>query len=88
MIMGKILVIYHSQQFGDTKTLAEALAEGTRKGGAEVEMINTNERRVTLDEFLSADGIGPAPPTIILMSPARSRFFLTIFGSGTGQANL
>ena len=62
MIMGKILVIYHSQQFGDTKTLAEALAEGTRKGGAEVEMINTNERRVTLDEFLSADGIGLGTP--------------------------
>lgn len=60
--MEKILVIYHSQQFGDTKALAEALAEGTRESGAEVEMINTNERRVTLEEFLSADGIGLGTP--------------------------
>lgn len=29
--MAKILVIYHSQQFGDTRVLAEALAEARRK---------------------------------------------------------
>ena len=44
--MGKIIVIYHSQQYGDTKSLAEALAEGARGAGAEVSLINTNERRV------------------------------------------
>jgi multimeric flavodoxin WrbA len=44
--MGKILVVYHSQQFGDTGTLAEALAEGAREGCVDLEMINTNERRV------------------------------------------
>jgi flavodoxin len=31
--MPKVIVIYHSQQFGDTKTLAEALAEGVREDG-------------------------------------------------------
>ena len=50
--MGKIIVIYHSQQYGNTKILAESLAEGAREAGAEVSLINTNERRVTLEEFL------------------------------------
>jgi multimeric flavodoxin WrbA len=55
--MGKIIVIYHSQQYGNTKILAEALAEGAREAGAEVNLINTNERRVTLEEFLSTDAV-------------------------------
>ncbi|MBW1612535.1 MAG: FprA family A-type flavoprotein [Deltaproteobacteria bacterium] len=60
--MGKILIIYHSQQFGDTKALAEAFADGARNAGAKVELINTNERRVALDEFLRADGIAIGTP--------------------------
>jgi multimeric flavodoxin WrbA len=61
-IMSKVIVIYHSQQFGDTKILAEALAEGVREAGAEVEIISTNERRITLDEFLGADGVALGTP--------------------------
>lgn len=60
--MGKIIVIYHSQQYGNTKMLAEALGEGAREAGAEVTLINTNERRVTLEEFLSADGVAIGTP--------------------------
>ena len=60
--MAKVLVIYHSQQFGDTKSLAEALAEGVRDAGVEAEIISTNERRVTLDEFLTADGVALGTP--------------------------
>lgn len=60
--MAKIIVIYHSQQFGNTKALAEALAEGARETGAKVELINTNERRVTLDEFLAADAVALGTP--------------------------
>jgi len=60
--MGKVIVIYHSQQFGNTKALAEALAEGVREAGVEVELINTNERRVTLDKFLSADAVALGTP--------------------------
>jgi len=60
--VAKIIVIYHSQQYGNTKMLAEALAEGTRRGGAEVDLVNTNERRVTLEEFLSADGFAIGTP--------------------------
>jgi multimeric flavodoxin WrbA len=60
--MSKILVIYHSQQYGNTKTLAEALAEGVREAGEKVDLINTNERRVTLEEFLSADAVAIGTP--------------------------
>jgi multimeric flavodoxin WrbA len=60
--MRKIIVIYHSQQFGNTKILAEALADGAREVGAEVNLINTNEHRVTLEEFLSADAVAIGTP--------------------------
>jgi len=61
-IMGKIIVIYHSQQYGNTKILAEALADGAREAGAEVNLINTNERRVTLEEFLATDAVAIGTP--------------------------
>ena len=57
-----IAVVYHSQQYGNTRVLAEALAEGAREGGAEVNLINTNERRVTLKEFLAADAVAIGTP--------------------------
>ena len=60
--MDKIIVIYHSQQYGNTKILAEALAEGAREAGAEVNLINTNERRVTLEEFLATDAVAIGTP--------------------------
>lgn len=60
--MTKILVIYHSQQYGNTKLLAEALAEGAREAGAEVNLVNTNERRISLQEFLAADAVALGTP--------------------------
>jgi len=60
--MGKILVVYHSQQYGNTKMLAEALVDGVREAGAEVNLINTNERRVTLEEFLATDAVAIGTP--------------------------
>ena len=60
--MRKIIVIYHSQQYGNTKILAEALAEGVREAGAEVSLINTNERRLTLEEFLATDAVAIGTP--------------------------
>jgi NAD(P)H dehydrogenase (quinone) len=60
--MAKIIVVFHSQQFGNTKALAESLAEGAREAGAQVELINTHERWVTLEEFLAADAIALGTP--------------------------
>jgi len=60
--MKKIVVIYHSQQYGNTKILAEALAEGVREAGGKVNLINTNERRVSLEEFLASDAVAIGTP--------------------------
>jgi flavorubredoxin len=60
--MKRILVIYHSQQFGNTKILAEALADGIQEAGADVELNNTNEHRVTIKEFMSADAVALGTP--------------------------
>jgi NAD(P)H dehydrogenase (quinone) len=85
--MPKIIVIYHSQQFGNTKLLAEALAEGARQGGAEVELINTNERRITVDEFLAADAVASAHRIIFLCRRTIKTFFDDLF-YGTKRARV
>ena len=60
--MAKILVIYHSQQYGKTKEIADAIAEGARETGAEVAAINTNEQRVTLNDLMGADAVAIGTP--------------------------
>jgi len=49
--MSKALVIYHSQQYGNTALMAEAVAEGLRSSGLKVVMFNTNEDRLDLTLF-------------------------------------
>ncbi len=60
--MGKIIIIYHSQQFGNTGEMAEAMAEGARESSNEVELINTNERRVTIEDLNSATAVAIGTP--------------------------
>ena len=47
---------------GNTKEVAEALADGARTAGANVVLINTNERRVMLDDLLNADAVAVGSP--------------------------
>ena len=60
--MAKIIVVYHSQQYGNTKEVAEAVADGAREAGAEVETFNTNERRVSLNDLMAADAVAIGTP--------------------------
>jgi multimeric flavodoxin WrbA len=60
--MPTVLVIYHSQQYGNTKLLAESVAEGIRKAGGQADLVNTNERAIELNEFLAADAIALGTP--------------------------
>ena len=60
--MKTILVIYHSQQFGNTKILADEIARGIFDAGGTAKLINTNERRVTLDDFLKVEAIALGTP--------------------------
>ena len=51
-----IIVVYHSQEFGNTKLMAEAVAEGVRSAGMEVKILNTNDVRVDIEEYRQARG--------------------------------
>ncbi|NHJ85444.1 MAG: hypothetical protein FK734_08265 [Asgard group archaeon] len=55
--MAKLLIIYHSQEFGNTKAMAEAVAEGVRIAGADVSLINTNEQRIDIDQYRLFDAV-------------------------------
>ena len=53
--MTKALVLYHSQEFGNTAAMAEAVADGLRDAGCEVDMFNTNEGRFDVTRFPQYD---------------------------------
>jgi multimeric flavodoxin WrbA len=55
--MTLILVLYHSQEYGNTKAMAEAVAEGAQSAGAEVTLFNTNENRFNIEEFRKYDAV-------------------------------
>jgi multimeric flavodoxin WrbA len=62
--MAKIMIIYHSQEFGNTAKCAELVAQGARSvAGAEVEMVNTNEaQRVDMKALAACDGVAIGSP--------------------------
>ena len=61
--MKKIIIVYHSQEAGNTKAMAELVAEGCRQvPNVQVSMVNTNESRVNMDEVAAADGLALGSP--------------------------
>ncbi len=50
-VLVKALVLYHSQEFGNTGKMAEAVAEGLRSGGCEVTLHNTDKARFDASTF-------------------------------------
>ena len=58
--MAKILVVYYSRT-GNTAQMAEAVAEGAGKAGAQVEVKEAGQ--ATPDDLLEADGIIVGSPT-------------------------
>ena len=49
--MISILVLYHSQECGNTHAMAQAVGQGAREAGAEVDLVNTNERRMDVEAY-------------------------------------
>ena len=47
----KALVLYHSEEFGNTAKMAKAVAEGLREGGLEVDTHNTLDTHFPLADF-------------------------------------
>lgn len=60
--MIKALVLYHSQEFGNTAAMAEAVAEGLRDTGCEVDLFNTNEGRYDVTRFPQYDCVAFGSP--------------------------
>ncbi len=61
--MKRILVVYHSQQRGNTRKMAELVAEGCRQvSDVEVELVNVNESRVDIDAAEEADAYALGSP--------------------------
>ena len=60
--MGTILVLYHSQEYGNTESMAEAVAEGATAAGAEVTSINTNEERLGIEQYREFDAVAFGSP--------------------------
>jgi flavorubredoxin len=57
-----ILVIFHSQEYGNTAAMAAAVAEGARSKGAEVRLVNTNETRLAIDSYRGFDAVAFGSP--------------------------
>ena len=60
--MGSILVLYHSQEYGNTAAMAAAVGEGARAAGAEVTLVNTNEQRLDIEQYRRFDAVAFGSP--------------------------
>lgn len=60
--MGSVLVLYHSQEYGNTAAMAEAIAEGARAAGADTTLVNTNEQRLDLNQYRRFDAVAFGTP--------------------------
>jgi len=60
--VGTILVLYHSQEYGNTRKMAEAVAEGAGEAGADVTMVNTNEERLDIERYRGFDAVAFGSP--------------------------
>jgi len=60
--MASILVLFHSQQHGNTAAMAQAVAEGARDAGAEVKLVNTDEQRLDMETYRAIDAAAFGSP--------------------------
>ena len=75
--MAHVLIAYHSQEKGNTRKMAELVAEGCRQvAGVSVTMVNVNESRVSVDEAERADGYAlGSPDYFTYMAGGLKQFF-------------
>jgi len=60
--MGSVLVLYHSQEYGNTGAMAEAVGEGAKAAGAEVTLVNTNAERLDPEQYRRFDAVAFGSP--------------------------
>ena len=74
-----VLVLYHSQEYGNTKTMATAVAEGIRSAGAEAVLVNTNEKRMSMPEYAAFDAVAFGTPDYYSYIAGGLKMFLDDF---------
>lgn len=60
--MTSILVLYHSQEHGNTGAIADAVAEGAKKADTEVTLVNTNQQRLDIESYRGFDAVAFGSP--------------------------
>ncbi len=72
-----ILVVYHSQEKGNTRRMAELVAEGCGQvSDIEVQAVNVNEERVDMEAAEAADGYAlGSPDYFTYMAGGLKQFF-------------
>lgn len=60
--MASVLVLFHSQEHGNTAAMAEAVAAGARDAGADVQQVNTNEQRLDMETYRAAAAVAFGSP--------------------------
>ena len=60
--MKSVMVLFHSQEHGNTGAMAEAVAEGARAAGADVTLVNTHERHVDVEAYRRCDAAAFGSP--------------------------
>ena len=62
--MAKALVLYHSQEYGNTAEMAKAVAGGLEESGCTVDSSNTNDGRFDVTKFPQYDGVAIGSPEL------------------------
>lgn len=83
--MVSVLVLYHSQQYGNTKRMAVAVAEGAKEAGAEVVLHNANEGRFDIEEYRRFDAAAFGSPDYYSYIAGTMKVFLDDWFIAKGQ---
>jgi len=60
--MVNVLVLYHSQQYGNTEKMANAVAEGLKAEGCQVTLHNANTGRYPIEDFPEYEAVAFGTP--------------------------
>jgi NAD(P)H dehydrogenase (quinone) len=88
--MKKVLILFHSQEYMNTKKMAEAIGEGVANAGAEAVLVNTNERRIGMEEYGAFDAVCFGSPDYYSYLAGGIKMFLDdwYIAKGRGVSNI
>jgi NAD(P)H dehydrogenase (quinone) len=60
--MVEALILFHSQQYGNTEKMAKSVGEGLKRAGCKVTLHNTNTERFPIEEYWKYDVVAFGTP--------------------------